>query len=181
MRMKKTVCFLLLAVMLLSLVACSNGTDQPVTDGNGAAENATDNPTDTPADNVPDNGANGTESNGGGTTQNGNGTEGTTPSTEDPDTPVSNDTPTAPDNKTETDGTNGTDSTPVTEIPEKLTDCTYEDYHNMTPEVQKQFVDKFEDLAAFFDWYNAAKKKYEKEHPTIGVENGEIDISNIGK
>lgn len=175
--MKKTVCFLLLAVMLLSLVACSNGTDQPVTDGNGAAENVTDNSADTPADNITGDTAN----NGGGTTQTGNGETGATPSTEDPDTPVSNDTPTTPDNKTETDGTNATDSTPVTEIPEKFTDCTYEDYHNMTPEVQKQFVDKFEDLAAFFDWYNAAKKKYEMEHPTIGVENGEIDISNIGK
>lgn len=179
--MKKAVCFLLLAVMLLSLVACSNGTDQPVTDGNGATENTTDTPadnaTDTPADNVTGDTAN----NGGDTPQTGNGETGTTPSTEDPDTPVSSDTPTTPDNKPETGGTNATDSTPVTEIPEKLTDCTYEDYHNMTPEVQKQFVEKFEDMAAFFDWYNAAKDKYEKEHPTIGVENGEIDISNIGK
>ena len=55
---------------------------------------------------------------------------------------------------------------------------TYEDYeYNMNESEKTDFIYRFDDFQGFFDWYNAAKAKYDEEHkdPVLG-EDGNIDL-----
>ena len=74
---------------------------------------------------------------------------------------------------------NGNSGT-VTTVPEKTEDCSYEEYHAMTPEAQQKFFNKFESVEAFFVWYNAAKAKYEKDNAAIEIgSGGQIDLGEV--
>ena len=73
------------------------------------------------------------------------------------------------------DTTGNTDpegNTSLTTPPEEM---TYEDFVAMTPEQQRLYQESFDDLADFFEWYNAAKEKYEEENPPIEID-GPIDL-----
>lgn len=58
-------------------------------------------------------------------------------------------------------------------------EMTYEKFQAMSPSEQQAFVNSFPSLDAFFEWYNAAKAKYEAEHPPIDVGDGSFDMNDI--
>jgi len=75
-----------------------------------------------------------------------------------------------------TDTTNKAD-TPVN-IP-KPADVSYEKYHAMKAEDQQAFFDSFDSIEGFFDWYKAAKAKYEKDNPDQEIGDGPIDLGDL--
>jgi len=74
----------------------------------------------------------------------------------------------------------GTDTTPpvTDDTTEQDGEMTYEKFMALTPTEQREYQESFNDIDAFFQWYNAAKEKYEKEHPSIEVD-GPIDMEQI--
>lgn len=59
-------------------------------------------------------------------------------------------------------------------------EMTYEEYIALDGTAQKEYMESFSDVAAFFDWLNAAKEKYEKENPSIEIGGDEtIDLGEI--
>lgn len=58
---------------------------------------------------------------------------------------------------------------------------TYTEFHDMTPGKQQTYMESFNDIDAFFAWYNSAKESYEKENPPIEVDGGSIDMGEIMK
>ena len=63
------------------------------------------------------------------------------------------------------------------EVPEGEID--YEEFTAMSPTQQRVYMESFESLDAFFEWYNAAKEVYEQAHPPIDVGDGVIDMEDI--
>lgn len=60
------------------------------------------------------------------------------------------------------------------------TDSTdYETYNAMSGEQQKAFMETFESVEAFFDWYNAAKEEYDAQHPDVEIGDDAIDFGEI--
>ena len=49
---------------------------------------------------------------------------------------------------------------------------TYEEFEALTPAEQRAFQESFSDIELFFDWYDAAKAKYEEENPPIEIGGG---------
>lgn len=78
------------------------------------------------------------------------------------------------------------DTTDPTEEQEKqdvgiaVNTTDYEKYHNMSGAEQKNFVDSFSSIEAFFAWYNSAKAEYDALHPEVGVGDLEIDLGGVG-
>ena len=68
-------------------------------------------------------------------------------------------------------------ATEPVEVPEGEID--YETFTAMTPTQQRVYMESFESLDAFFEWYNAAKEAYEQAHPPIDVGDGVIDMEDI--
>ena len=62
---------------------------------------------------------------------------------------------------------------------ESSTEMTYEKYISMSGNDQMAFFNTFASVEDFVSWYNAAKEKYEAEHPYIEIENGEIDLDSL--
>ena len=64
--------------------------------------------------------------------------------------------------------------------PVKPGEMDYETFQNLKPADQQAYMESFNDIEAFFDWYNAAKEAYDKAHPSIEVGgNGTIDMEQI--
>lgn len=63
------------------------------------------------------------------------------------------------------------------QIPEGEID--YETFTAMDPALQRAYMESFENLDAFFEWYNAAKAAYEQAHPSIDVGDGVIDLEDL--
>ena len=55
----------------------------------------------------------------------------------------------------------------------------YASYKALSPKEQRAYMESFEDMDAFFEWYNAEKDKYEKENPSIEIDGGVIDLDEI--
>ncbi len=56
-------------------------------------------------------------------------------------------------------------------------DVDYETYNAMSGDEQLAFLESFDSMQEFFDWYNAAKAKYEAENPGIEIgPGGTVDI-----
>ena len=117
----------------------------------------------------------------GSTSQNNGGTADSNVSGGNGDNDTSDSTPSSGNNTQVSDGSNTTDggSGTVTTVPEKIEDCTYEEYHAMTPEAQQQFFAKFESIEKFFEWYNAAKAQYEEDNQAIEIGDGQIDLNEV--
>lgn len=63
---------------------------------------------------------------------------------------------------------------------ESVTEMTqYEWYHNLSGEEQMAFMESFDSMAAFFDWYNAAKAEHEQQRPSIDISDGNIDLGDL--
>lgn len=66
---------------------------------------------------------------------------------------------------------------PAETVPEGEID--YETFMALEPAVQRAYMESFESIEAFFEWYNTAKETYEKEHPAIDVGDGVIDLGDL--
>lgn len=71
--------------------------------------------------------------------------------------------------------------TAVTKAPDKMPEITYEDYINMTPQQQADFIKSFSSVGKFTEWYNAAKVKYDKNNDKIYVGDESINLGDIFK
>lgn len=60
-----------------------------------------------------------------------------------------------------------------------VTVTEYEWYNALSGEEQMAFMETFDSMAAFFDWYNAAKAEYERLHPSIDIGDGNIDLGDL--
>jgi hypothetical protein len=49
----------------------------------------------------------------------------------------------------------------------------------MSPAEQQAYVESFDSIDQFFDWYNTAKAEYEAANPPIDVGDGVIDMEDI--
>ncbi|MBQ8914622.1 MAG: hypothetical protein IJ046_00425 [Clostridia bacterium] len=58
-------------------------------------------------------------------------------------------------------------------------DVTYEEYHAMKADDQQAFFESFGSIEDFFDWYKAAKAKYEKDNPDQEIGDGPIDLGDL--
>ena len=63
------------------------------------------------------------------------------------------------------------------QVPEGEID--YETFTAMDPALQRQYMESFESMDAFFAWYNAAKDAYDQAHPSIDVGDGVIDAEDL--
>lgn len=90
----------------------------------------------------------------------------------------SNKTP-SNDSNTKPDKEQNDEKVEITVVPSEITKCTYEEYHAMTAETQKKFFEEFDSVEDFFEWYNDAKAKYEKENGAIEIGDGEINVGDI--
>lgn len=59
------------------------------------------------------------------------------------------------------------------------TEMDYETFKSMSPADQRAFMESFDDMDAFFDWYNVAQKKYQEENPSIEIDGGVIDLDKV--
>jgi len=180
--MKKMICILLAAVMVLCVCGCQEAvkpTDETTTgpslettepvlqdsifdNDNVHATNPVDDTTAPQDATDPSQSTESTEN-----TQGSQGTEGT-----------ENTEGTEP-----TEATEPAESTQPSETPDDGV-VDYEDFIAMTPAQQRAFQESFGQgeagLDAFFAWYNAAKEAYEKEHPPIHIGgNGVIDMDKL--
>ena len=80
-----------------------------------------------------------------------------------------------------TDSSSNSETNGPSEEPEVIDPTEYERFMNMTPAEQRAFMEDFDDIEAFFDWYNAAKFAYEQANPAIDVGEGDINIGEIIK
>ncbi|MBO5879553.1 MAG: hypothetical protein J6Q68_03270, partial [Clostridia bacterium] len=87
------------------------------------------------------------------------------------------------DNTTDNDenGTDGGDNTTDSDENESVEEddglLTYEEYIALSGEEQQAYFQSFDTYQEFFDWFNAAKAKYDEEHKGDNVgEDGNIDI-----
>ena len=55
----------------------------------------------------------------------------------------------------------------------------YEWYNSLSGEEQMAFMESFDSVPAFFDWYNNAKAEHEKLHPDIEIGDGVIDLGGL--
>lgn len=63
--------------------------------------------------------------------------------------------------------------------PASSTQSDYEIFQAMTPSEQQAYMESFESIDAFFDWYDQAKSEHEAANPSIDVGNGNIDLDEI--
>ena len=59
---------------------------------------------------------------------------------------------------------------------------TFEEFLEMTPAEQQEYMESYEDINDFLAWYNKAKEEYEKnqDYTEIGGD-GSIDLGEGGK
>ena len=65
----------------------------------------------------------------------------------------------------------------VEEVPQSTVETDYIRYHALSGAEQKQFMDNFDSIEAFFEWYNNAKAENDTLLKEIDPENPEIDLS----
>ena len=102
-------------------------------------------------------------------------TEKPTEPTEKPNEPTVNPTeptvnPTEPTEKP---------AEPTQEPSQPAASMDYETYIGLTSQEQKAYRETFEDIAAFFDWYNAAKEEYDSQRTEIDVGDGNVDLEDL--
>ena len=71
------------------------------------------------------------------------------------------------------------DDSAVTRAPDEIPDVNYEDYINMTPQQQTDFIKSFSSVGKFTEWYNDAKSKYDKDNDKIYIGDESIDLGDI--
>ena len=93
------------------------------------------------------------------------------------DNDVSGDTKVEDDKTTNTEKNEEKDTQVKDPAVEKL---DYESFQKLSPADQQAYMEKFDNVEAFFVWYNEAKEAYEKEHPSIEIGgDGKVDLDKI--
>lgn len=64
------------------------------------------------------------------------------------------------------------------ELPEFGT-TEYEKYLAMSASQQEKFIKSFDSVVDFVNWYNDALDEYQKLHPDIEIDGGEIDLGDV--
>ena len=104
----------------------------------------------------------------------------TTPTTK-PDGPDTN--PSVPSSEPSEPTTPPAQTEPTTPPSEPVQEpdstMNYEDYIKLSAKEQKAYRESFENLAAFFTWYNAEKKEYEEQQSKVNIGDGTIDLEDI--
>ena len=170
MKIKRSLVLILLLVAVFVISACSdsarNDSEHNNSANNVAAESTLDQvnnadvsiPTDSGmADSVFDNAANPAK-----------------PENNTTSSVVEEDESTEESSKVETTES-AVDATVPDVAPEEM---TYAAFIALTPAEQRLYQESFKDLDAFFEWYTAAKEKYEKENPPIDID-GPIDLGKV--
>ena len=103
----------------------------------------------------------------------------TEPEATEPDTTEPEETD--PEGSAGTEGSEPTEEAPSTEPsqPSGETETEYQRFQNMSAADQQSFMDTFDSIEAFFEWYNNAKAEHEAANPPIDVGDGNIDIGDI--
>lgn len=57
----------------------------------------------------------------------------------------------------------------------------FETFKNMAPSRQRAYQESFEDIDAFYDWYEAAMAAYDEEHAAIEIVDGVVDMSQFAE
>ena len=65
------------------------------------------------------------------------------------------------------------------ETPDVTAPVDYERFQAMTPAQQQAYMESFDSMDAFFDWYEKAKAEYEAANPPIYIEDGSIDLDDV--
>ena len=68
---------------------------------------------------------------------------------------------------------------PTQEPSQPAVSMDYETYIGLTSQEQKAYRETFEDISAFFDWYNAAKDEYESQQTEIDIGDGNVDLEDL--
>ena len=55
----------------------------------------------------------------------------------------------------------------------------YQQFHALSPADQQKVMESFDDIEAFFEWYNDMQEQYEAENPPIIVDGGTVDMDAI--
>lgn len=71
------------------------------------------------------------------------------------------------------------DTTLPSEEPSVVEKSEYEIYQSMSGREQKEYMESFDSIDAFFDWYNNAKEEYEANNKGIVVGGGSIDLGEL--
>lgn len=58
-------------------------------------------------------------------------------------------------------------------------ELSYEDYNAMSTVSQRAYMESFENIDDYFDWYYEAKEAYDEAHPDIDVGDGVIDLEDL--
>ena len=95
-----------------------------------------------------------------------------------PNKPETSKTDESDDNKPDESNNNNNNNTSGEK---KAEDYTWEEYLAMTGEERQKHFEMFASLDAYLDWMEKAEAAYNKEHPTIDVGDGSIDIGDIIK
>ncbi len=169
------IALLLVVALVISLVVVLGRGDKPAGEGSGAS--VQDKPEGT-----------GDQQNSDGPIENGEFGDGDTKpddsdtdeqtKDEDPDGDEEDDTQEPSDSTTTPNGGTDSDSSTNGGATEQK-GLTYEEYNAMSPTEQRLVMESFESVEAFFAWYNAAKEKYEKDHPALDAGDGSVDIGDL--
>jgi len=80
----------------------------------------------------------------------------------------------------ETDPTEEETKPEDTDPTEGDTITDFEWYNSLSGAEQQEFMNTFESVEAFFEWYNAAKSEYDALHPDVEINDGNIDLEGKG-
>lgn len=102
------------------------------------------------------------------------------------DEDVASDEATSPEDASESKEEESKATEVPTDAPEETTVPTppasgtteFEWYNALSGDEQMAFMESFESVPAFFDWYNAAKAEYDALHPEIEVGDDVIDLGD---
>lgn len=84
----------------------------------------------------------------------------------DTEPPKATEAPTEPDSK-------------PTEAPEDDGEMNYEKYMSLSAAEQSEYMNSFESVDAFFEWYNAAKEEHAANNNDIEVGDGSFDLGEL--
>lgn len=101
-------------------------------------------------------------------------TEAASPAHTQPnDDPADSDTP---DQSAHTTSPTEPGNPAETEPEEPVASMDYEQFTALSGAEQREYMESFESIDAFFAWYNAAREQYQKDHPSMDVGDGEFDF-----
>ena len=100
-------------------------------------------------------------------------TEESTASEEDSEEETTGTTPAKPEAEQKPAETKPAETKPSTNL------SAFEQYENMSAAQQREFMESFDSVEAFFDWYNKAKDEHNAQNPDVEIGNGVVDLDKL--